>query len=127
VVGGATRGLRFIAIGTAAAATHYVVALATYSALGWSSGFANVTGYATAVPVSYYGHRFWTFDTTREPQAATLLRFLPVAALSFAANQTLLLLGVRWLPLPFWLVLGLVLVVVAVSTYLVSRWWVFKT
>jgi hypothetical protein len=33
---------------------------------------------------------------------------------------------VRWLPLPFWFILGAVLVLVAFLTYIVSRYWVFR-
>jgi len=46
---------------------------------------------------------------------------------SFAGNQVLLLLAVRWLPLPFWFLLGAVLLLVAVVTYVVSQRWVFRT
>jgi len=45
---------------------------------------------------------------------------------SFTANQVLLLLAVRWLPLPFWFLLGAVLVVVALGTYILSHRWVFR-
>lgn len=122
-----TRGVRFFVVGTAASATHYIVALAAYSLFGCTPGIANALGYALGFPVSYCGHRFWTFDSTRERHAVALPRFMLVALLSFGANQTLLLLAVHWLPLPFWLLLGAVLVVVAVSTYVVSRLWVFRT
>lgn len=122
----ATRGIRFFAVGTTAAAVHYVVGLVAYSLVGLSPGFANAIGFAAGFPVSYSGHRYWTFESTREPHAAALVRFLVVALTSFLANQTLLLLAVRWLPLPFWLLLGAVLLLVAVGTYLLSRFWVFR-
>lgn len=123
----ARRGVRFFAVGTAAAATHYVVGLIAYTFLGQSPGWANVIGYATGFPVSYAGHRFWTFDTTRQPHRVALPRFLFLQLGSFAGNQILLLLAVRFLPLPFWFVLGAVLVTVAVVTYLLSQRWVFRT
>jgi putative flippase GtrA len=123
----ATRGVRFFLVGTAAAATHYVIALAAYSLFCRSPGIANVIGFAAGFPVSYSGHRFWTFDATREPHRAALPRFLLVALSSFAGNQLLLLAAVRWLPLPFWFLLGAVLLIVAVSTYLLSQYWVFRS
>jgi putative flippase GtrA len=122
----ATRGIRFFAVGTAAAATHYVVGLAAYTFFGQSPGFANLIGYAAGFPVSYSGHRFWTFEETREPHRVALPRFLLVQLSSFAFNQVLLLLAVRWLPLPFWFLLGAVLLIVAVATYLLSKTWVFR-
>jgi len=33
----------------------------------------------------------------------------------------------RYTPLPFWLLLGMVMVVVALSTYLLSHYWAFKS
>ena len=127
VRGLAARGFRFFAVGTTAAAVHYVVGLAAYSLFGLGPGTSNLIGFACGFPVSYSGHRWWTFAETREPHAVALPRFLLMQASSFAGNQILLLLAVRWLPLPFWFILGAVLVMVAVTTYLVSRYWVFRT
>jgi len=56
-----------------------------------------------------------------------LPRFLLLQLSSFAGNQVLLLLAVRWLPLPFWFLLGAVLLLVAVVTYVLSQRWVFRT
>jgi putative flippase GtrA len=125
--GHAKRGVRFFAVGTAAAATHYLVGLAAYSLFGQSPGIANLIGYACGFPVSYSGHRWWTFESTREPHSVALPRFLLLQVTSFTANQVLLLLAVRWLPLPFWFLLGAVLVVVAAGTYILSQRWVFRT
>jgi putative flippase GtrA len=123
----AQRGVRFFIVGTTAAATHYIVGLAAYTFFGAGPGLANVIGYATGFPVSYGGHRYWTFETTRAPHREALPKFMLVQLSSFAANQTLLLLAVRFVPLPFWFLLGAVLVLVAVSTYLLSKIWVFRT
>lgn len=122
----ARRGLRFVLVGTAAAATHYVVGLFAYSVLGLGPGLSNVIGYACGFPVSYAGHRSWTFDGTREPHRVALPRYALVQLGSFLVNQGLLLLAVAFVPLPFWFVLGAVLVIVAVLTYVTSRLWVFR-
>jgi len=127
VRGHATRGIRFFVVGTAAAAVHYFVGLAAYSLFGLGPGTSNLIGFASGFPVSYSGHRWWTFEESREPHAVALPRFLLVQLTNFAGNQILLLLAVRWLPLPFWFILGAVLVVVALGTYIVSRYWVFRT
>jgi putative flippase GtrA len=127
VRGHAARGARFFVVGTAAAATHYVVGLAAYSLFAQTPGMANLIGFAAGFPVSYSGHRWWTFAAGRTPHAVALPRFLLIALTSFAATQILLLLAVRWLPLPFWLLLGAVLVAVAVATYLLSQRWAFRS
>jgi putative flippase GtrA len=122
----ARRGLRFFVVGATAAATHYIVALVAYELFAQSPGLANVLGYAAGFPVSYGGHRCWTFESTREPHRVALPRYVLVQLSSFTANQVLLLLGVRYLPLPFWFILGAVLVIVAASTYVLSKMWVFR-
>jgi putative flippase GtrA len=123
----ATRGARFFVVGTAAAGVHYVVGLAAYTFFGQSPAVANLIGFAAGFPVSYSGHRWWTFLSTRAPHRVALPRFLLVALSSFAGNQVLLLAAVRWLPLPFWFLLGAVLLIVAVATYILSKSWVFRS
>jgi hypothetical protein len=46
--------------------------------------------------------------------------------LGFLANQTLVLNAIEYTKLPFWLLLGVVMVLVAASTYLLSKFWAFK-
>lgn len=122
----ARRGLRFVIVGAAAAATHYVVGLFAYSVLGLGPGVSNAIGYACGFPVSYAGQRSWTFGETREPHRVALPRYAMVQLGSFLVNQALLLLAVRFLPLPFWFILGAVLVIVAMLTYVTSKVWVFR-
>jgi putative flippase GtrA len=112
---------------TVESARDHAVGLAAYSLRGGWPGVANLIGFAAGFPVSYSGHRWWTFDSTRAPHSEAVPRFLLVALSSFAANQALLLLAMHWLALPFWLVLGVVLLLVAGATYVLSRYWVFRS
>ncbi|WP_137718550.1 GtrA family protein [Methylobacillus flagellatus] len=116
----------FTLVGIAAALVHYAVAV-SLEAWQLTPSWANVCGFALAFPVSYIGHRRWSFAQQAASHGQALPRFLAVAIAGFAANQLLLislLHGYSWLP--FWLVLGLVMVVIAVSTYVLSRYWAFK-
>lgn len=115
---------RFTLIGALAALTHYVAAVGLEQ-LGLAAAWANPVGFLCAFPVSYYGHRRWSFEQPACAHRQTLPRFLLVASGGFCANQLLVLLGLRWLTLPFWLLLGLVMGVVAAATYLLSRYWAF--
>lgn len=125
--GHAKGGFRFFVVGSTAAATHYLVGLVAFTFFGATPGLANILGYCAGFPVSYGGQRYWTFGETREPHRVALPRYLLVQLAAFTASQTLLLLGVRFLPLPFWFLLGAVLVIVAASTYVLSKLWVFRT
>jgi putative flippase GtrA len=76
--------------------------------------------------VSYFGHRKFSFAGQDASHTQAFPRFLSIAALGFLANQTLVLNGIEYTNLPFWLVLGVVMVLVAASTYLLSKFWAFK-
>ena len=116
----------FAIVGALAALTHYVTAVGfEYSAL-LTASHANIAGFVAAFPVSYFGHRKLSFAGQDASHFQSLPRFLSVAVLGFLANQTLVLNALQYTKMPFWFALGLVMVVVAVSTYLLSKFWAFK-
>ncbi len=116
----------FTLIGALAAAVHYVVAVSLEAGLGVAPAWANPCGFLLAFPVSYIGHRKFSFAAQKASHQQAFPRFLLVACGGFLANQLLLLSALRLFPLPFWLTLGVVMVVVAVTTYMLSRYWAFK-
>jgi len=117
---------RFILVGATAAGVHYVVALLLNGVLGVPPGWANPLAFATAFPVSYVGHRLFSFPDARLPHGRALPRFAAVAVSSFLGNQALLLVLLHQLAWPFWLALGTTLVTVALATYVFSRYWAFR-
>lgn len=116
--------LGFIVVGAVAAMMHYAVALLVHGA-GFSPVDANWAGFLCAVPLSYLGHRRWSFQGTQATHVQALPKFISVALFGFFGNQVLLWLGMHYTVLPFWLVLGFVMVIVAFSTFMLSRWWAF--
>lgn len=116
----------FLMVGVTAALTHYLIAVITASLLNWTEASANVCGFACAFPVSYFGHRGWSFRAQVSKHNQSLPRFFVLAFCGFFANQLLVLGALRWTPLPFWIILALVMLIVAASTYLLSRYWAFR-
>jgi putative flippase GtrA len=116
----------FIAVGCAAAAVHLgtVVALVRWG--GWSPAFANVLGWLTAFVCSFFGHHFATFSDAQAPMGRAARRFFAVSALGFAANQTAYVLLLRLSGMRYDVALALVLVGIAVMTYLLGRRWAFR-
>ncbi|MDP1767048.1 MAG: GtrA family protein [Methylotenera sp.] len=116
----------FTVIGITAAAVHYIIAVG----LEWSHllppAQANIIGFLIAFPVSYFGHRKLSFSSQSATHKQAFPRFLAVAVAGFIANQSLVIGALQFTQLPFWLVLGFVMVVIAISTYLLSRYWAFK-
>jgi putative flippase GtrA len=117
----------FTIVGALAALTHYVVAVGLVHLVNLQPAWSNVFGFAFAFPVSYVGHRKFSFANQNASNRHALPRFLSVALAGFIANQGLVVLGLRYTPIPFWLLLGIVMVAVAVSTYLLSHYWAFKS
>ncbi len=117
--------LGFVSVGALAAAVHYVVALLAHAG-DWQPADANWIGFLCAFPVSYIGHRRWSFRGTQASHMTAFFKFLAVALLGFLGNQGLLWLALTYTPLPFWFVLGMVMVIIAVSTWLLSRFWAFQ-
>lgn len=117
----------FTLIGALAALVHYVIAVIMEGGFNVAPAWANLTGFLFAFPVSYIGHRKFSFAQHTSSHQHAFPRFLLVACGGFFANQALLLGLLRLLGLPFWLTLGIVMVVVAVSTYVLSRHWAFKS
>ena len=116
----------FTIIGALAALTHYLTAVGIEHTNLLSAGQANITGFMVAFPVSYFGHRQFSFTDQTLSHCKSFPRFFSVAILGFIANQTLVLNALHYIRAPFWLILGMVMVLVAVSTYLLSKYWAFK-
>ncbi|HSH72891.1 MAG TPA: GtrA family protein [Methylophilaceae bacterium] len=116
----------FTLIGAAAALVHYIVAVALETGAILTPSNANIVGFLCAFPVSYFGHRAFSFSTQKTSHSQAFPRFLVVACGGFLANQLLVVSALHMTSLPFWLVLAVVMVIVAVSTYILSRYWAFK-
>jgi len=116
----------FTLIGAAAALVHYIVAVGLESSDLMLPSHANIVGFLCAFPVSYFGHRAFSFSTQKSSHSQAFPRFLTIACGGFLANQLLVVSVLRMNILPFWLILAIVMVVVAISTYLLSRYWAFR-
>lgn len=122
-----TRSIQwFIVVGALAALTHYVTAVSLESLGTMPAKFANVIGFLAAFPVSYIGHYFYSFAQQNRPLHRNALpRFFLIALTGFIGNESLILLGLHYTKLPFWILLAFVMVIIAVSTYLLSKHWAF--
>lgn len=120
------RSAMFVSVGTVAAAVHWSVAVAAVEQAGFSPPHANVVGWLVALVVSFTGHRHLTFGDRRAPALRSALRFFVVSSCAFAINATAYawLLHVAWMR--YDIALALVLLAVALLTYLASRYWAFR-
>jgi putative flippase GtrA len=117
--------LLFLIVGGCAAATHYLVTLGVDWATGIAPAWSNLVGFVCAFPISYLGHRNLSFAGTQAPHRQALPRLLAVSCTAFVGNQLMLAALLRFTPLPLWVALAIVLVFVALSTWLLGRYWAF--
>lgn len=120
------QALRFILVGGAAAATHLLAVGVLVAGVGMAPLAANVLAFLIAFVVSYHGHAALTFADAQPQGWASAARFFAVASLSFAANEALYALALHRLHWHyFWSQAG-ILVLVAVGTFILSKFWAFK-
>lgn len=124
MAGRAREGLWFVAVGTAAAATHAAVFGLTRRAL--LPELANALGFALAFGVSFAGHRRLSFRDAGTGVGQSLARFAATALAGFAVNEAVFALLLRLAHWPPWVALGAALLVAAVQTFVLSRFWAFR-
>lgn len=116
----------FGVVGCLAMSVHFSLVAWVLVPWGLSPLLANIFGFLIAFIVSYWGHRLKTFQASDVPHGSALPRFFLVALLSFAVNECLYYLLLRYSPLDYRSALLLVLVAVASLTLLLGRFWAFK-
>lgn len=119
------RPVVFAAVGTAAAAVHWAVAVLAVEQWGVAPAWANVCGWLVALVVSFTGHWRLTFGDRQLRPLRSALRFVALSATAFAINAAAYALLLRWGALRYDLGLAFVLLLVATLSYLASRHWAF--
>lgn len=114
----------FVVVGALAALVHLSVVRGLVP-LGLPPLAANVFGFLVAFGVSYVGHRRFTFATAKASVRQSLPRFFATALASFALNEALYAILLATTALNYAVALFIVLVVVALVTFVVSKYWAF--
>jgi putative flippase GtrA len=116
----------FIAVGVAAAITHWCVAVLCVAAAGLPPLVGNVIGWMVAFGVSFTGHFRLTFRNQAGAWHVAALRFFFVSAAGFLANEV----SYAWLlahtTVRYDVLLALILIAIAFATFLLSRFWAFR-
>jgi len=86
---------------------------------------ANVVGWLCAFGVSFTGHYRLTFADHSAPPLRSAARFFLISATGFAINESTYAIALRFSRVPYDVLLAIILVAVAVLTYLTSRHWAF--
>lgn len=116
----------FIAVGTAAATTHWLMVVLLVGSMHLDPLLANVGGWLVAFCVSFGGHYLLTFRHQHKVLFVALGRFFAVSATGFLINEAAYALLLSATKLPYDFLLAIVLIAVAAGTFVVSRLWAFR-
>lgn len=116
----------FVVVGCTAAATHWLGTVACVHLLDFRPFIANFIGWSLAVVVSFSGHYFLTFRHQAKTFLPAVRRFFAISASGFAINELAFIFLLRSTSIPYYWLLALILVAIAVLTFLLSRFWAFR-
>ncbi|WP_324780563.1 GtrA family protein [Thiobacillus sedimenti] len=119
------RPITFILVGSAAAFVHLLTVVLLVEKLAIVPLVANVGGWLCAFAVSYGGHALLTFADHDAPLLQSASRFFLLSAAGFAINEAAYAILLHASRVPYYVLLAIILIGVAVATYLLSRHWAF--
>jgi len=120
-------GFWFVLVGASAALTHMAVfTLVLLLVPTLLPELANVAGFLVAFLVSFVGHRRLSFQDAGTSLLQSFIRFAATAVAGFVTNEAVFIALFRVLELPTWLALIGGIVVSAVQTFVLSRFWAFR-
>jgi putative flippase GtrA len=118
--------LRFIIVGSLAAAVHFLTLLCLVANHCCRASLANIVAFVVAMQLSYWGHRCWTFQTYKKQHSVTMSRFLLIALIFFFANEGLFVWLIQQFGLPYYLANLLVLLILPILSFYLNKLWVFN-
>lgn len=113
----------FIGIGVTASLTHILIVLSIVSCNLLQPLIANIIAYSIAFNVSFFGHKYLTFSQLHDQKQLSLPHFILVASSAGIINELLYFLFLTYTHLNYITSLILVLGMVSVYTYILSRFW----
>jgi putative flippase GtrA len=116
---------RFGMIGFTAAAIHFITVVMLVQNYTLAPLIANVVGFFVSFPMSYWGHRLWTFNETAVLHRVAVSKLLLVQLINFAMNEILFFLFLS-MHFSYPVALIIVLAILPIFTFIASKWWVFK-
>lgn len=116
---------RFGIVGVTAAIVNYLIVILLVELLNWLPLTANVIGFALSFQVSYLGHRFWTFSH-KQHNLQSLPKFILVATMGFACNESVLALMLHYMTLSYTISLIVSILTGAILTFICGKLWAFK-
>lgn len=116
--------MRFGIVGVIASLVHFSFVVLFVQLLHWQPLVANIVGFSIGVQVSYWGHRTFTFRDSGATHRVAYPRLVMLQTGNFIANEGLFSLFLA-LHIPYQLALLMVLAIMPIFTFVISKAWVF--
>ena len=118
--------VRFGVIGGAATLVHFLIVNGLVELCSMAALVANVIAYVVALQVSFWGHHHWSFSGHGGSKSNCMAKFVIVSLTGLLLNQLCFYLLLTYTSLDYRLALVVVLGVVAVFTFIMSKIWAFN-
>ncbi|CAM2927917.1 GtrA family protein [Legionella worsleiensis] len=117
------RLMYYTGIGASSAGVHIMSVLYLVARLDLKPLMANVIAFFIAFNFSFFGHKYLTFSKLQDQKQLSLPHFFLVAASAGVLNELLYFLLLQFTVLNYMIALVLVLGLVSVYSYILSRFW----
>lgn len=116
--------LRFLIVGVFAAIIHLGLVVILVELLAFKPLLANIFGFACAFQASYWGHATFTFQGHSATHLRATLKLLTLQLINLMINEYLFYFFLS-LHIPYALALFLVLAIMPVFTFTISKYFIF--
>jgi putative flippase GtrA len=116
----------FVLVGGGAAAVHFLSVILFVELLATPALIANIFAFLIAFCFSFSGQRFLTFSSSNQTFFYSLKRYFLVSVCSFIFNELFFYIAVYLLNIPYYIALPIIVLLVAIGTFVVSKRWAFK-
>jgi putative flippase GtrA len=118
--------IKFAIVGGLSFVIHYSTVIFLVAVFLIRPLVANIFGFSIAMIFAFFGHRFWTFQQSTGRMHTTLFAFFTVNIVNFLINQSLYYVLLTYFHMKYYVALFVVLGMVAIVSFVVNKYWVFK-
>jgi putative flippase GtrA len=119
------KAIRFSFVGVLSGAIFAIVTALLVSGLGAPPIPASIAGYCASVPVSFLGHRAFSFRSNGQ-MTTDAVRFVLAQALNMAVTAGSMHMSVNWLGAQYYWGLVVAVVLVPIANFAFMNLWVFR-
>jgi putative flippase GtrA len=116
----------FVIVGGGAATVHLLSVFLLVELLIIPALLANILAFLIAFCFSFLGQRYLTFSSSSQAFFYSLVRYFLVSACSFVFNEAMFYIAIYHLHVPYFIALPIIVLLVAIGTFVVSKRWAFK-